>query len=101
MTTNDAAGPEAAPAKKTATRKKTTAKSAAAAKGGNGIVDPLQWWGSLTQQFQEIAAGAMKDAAQKTAVDMAKNMAGGMAKAGMKAATAMAKKPARKKRSAG
>jgi len=33
--------------------------------GGNpspGVVDPLQWWGALTQQFQQIAAGAMKEA---------------------------------------
>lgn len=29
-----------------------------------GVVDPLQWWGSLTQQFQQIAESAMKDAAQ-------------------------------------
>ena len=31
-----------------------------------GVVDPMQWWGALTQQFQTIAADAMKDAAQKT-----------------------------------
>jgi hypothetical protein len=30
-----------------------------------GVVDPLQWWGSLTQQFQQIAASAMKDAARR------------------------------------
>ncbi|MCY7318958.1 MAG: hypothetical protein LH617_09570 [Ramlibacter sp.] len=33
-------------------------KSAAA-----GVVDPMQWWGALTQQFQEIAAGAMRETA--------------------------------------
>ena len=32
-----------------------------------GVVDPLQWWGALTQQFQQIAAGAMKDAAKQDA----------------------------------
>lgn len=26
-------------------------------------VDPMQWWGALTQQFQEIAAAALKDVA--------------------------------------
>ena len=68
-----------------------TSKSAKAAKGGaNGPVDPLQWWGSLTQQFQEIAASAMKDAAQKTTMDAARNMATGAAKGAMKAATGMA-----------
>jgi len=28
-----------------------------------GVVDPLQWWGALTQQFQQIAASALQDAA--------------------------------------
>ena len=28
------------------------------------VVDPLRWWGSLTQQFQHIAASAMQEAAQ-------------------------------------
>lgn len=71
------------------------------AKGGNGAapVDPLQWWGALTQQFQEIAANAMKDVAQKTAVDTAKTMASGVAKEAVKAAkkTAARKAPARKR----
>lgn len=71
------------------------------AKGGNGAapVDPLQWWGALTQQFQEIAANAMKDVAQKTAVDTAKNMASGVAREAVKAAkkTAARKAPARKR----
>jgi hypothetical protein len=38
---------------------------------GNGAaspVDPLQWWTSLTQQFQEIASTAMKDVAQSAVV---------------------------------
>ncbi|MBC5763540.1 PhaM family polyhydroxyalkanoate granule multifunctional regulatory protein [Ramlibacter albus] len=80
-------------ARKPAAKKTAAAKAAASVKsgGGNGMVDPLQWWGALTQQFQEIAAGAMKDAAQKTALDTAKNVAGGMAKAGVKAAAGMAK----------
>jgi hypothetical protein len=58
-------------------------------------VDPMQWWGALTQQFQEIAAGAMKDVAQKTAMDTARNMATGVAKEAMKAMTPR-KAPARK-----
>jgi hypothetical protein len=48
------------------------------AKKGNGSaapVDPLQWWGALTEQFQEIAANAMKDVAQKAAVGAAKKRA--------------------------
>ena len=77
----------------------TAAKSSSARKGDGkaagkqaaGVVDPLQWWGALTQQFQQIAATAMKDAATQTAVSTARNMAGGVAKEAMKAATGMAK----------
>ena len=63
----------------------------AAGNGAPAAVDPLQWWGALTQQFQEIAAGAMKDVAQKTAVDTARNMTTGAVKEAVKAATGMAK----------
>ncbi len=55
-----------------------------------GVVDPLQWWGSLTQQFQQIAASAMKDAARQTALDTTKHMATGLAKEALKTATDMA-----------
>ena len=90
-------------------RRKAAGKAKAAkadAKGDgasrSGPVDPMQWWGALTQQFQEIAANAMKDAAQKTAVDTAKNMATGVAKDVVKAAKkSTARKPAPRKRSAG
>ena len=56
-----------------------------------GVVDPMQWWGALTQQFQTIAADAMKDAARKTAIDTTKSMATGLAKDAMSTATGMAK----------
>jgi len=83
-------------AKKTqaARKKPAAAKKADANAGANGVVDPLQWWGALTQQFQQIATSAMKDAAAQTAVDTAKNMAAGMAKGAMKKATA--KRPSKK-----
>ena len=29
-----------------------------------GVVDPLQWWGALTQQFQQIAGAALHEASQ-------------------------------------
>lgn len=35
-------------------------------------VDPMQWWGALTQQFAELAAKAMRDSAG----DAARNLAG-------------------------
>lgn len=87
-----------------AARRKAGEKKAATktGKGGNGAapVDPLQWWGALTQQFQEIAANAMKDVAQKTAVDTAKNMAAGVAKDAVKAARKTATRKTPRKRSA-
>jgi len=63
----------------------------AAGQPAAGVVDPLQWWGALTQQFQQIAATAMKDAAAQTAVDTAKNMATGVAKEAFKTASGMAR----------
>jgi hypothetical protein len=75
---------------------KTLSGTAAAKKGGGkaaggmGLVDPLQLWGSLTQQFQQIAATALKDAAKQTSLDVTKNMATGLAKEAIKSATGMA-----------
>lgn len=69
-----------------------------------GVVDPLQLWGSLTQQFQTIAANAFKEVSDKVAAapGMVKEAAKKAAAAG-KAATskaapakASAKAPARK-----
>ncbi len=65
--------------------------------GAAGLIDPMKLWGSLTQQFQQIAAGAMKDATTKTAMDMTKHMATGMAKEVIKSATAAGKKAVAKR----
>jgi hypothetical protein len=35
-------------------------------------VDPMQWWGALTQQFQNIAAAAVKDVAAQAMKDKPK-----------------------------
>ena len=35
--------------------------------GAAGMVDPVQWWTSLTNQFQEIATNAMRDVSQHAA----------------------------------
>ena len=70
------------------------AKVSKAAAGVGSLVDPMQLWGSLTQQFQQIAAGAFKEATAKTAVDVTKNMATGMAKEALKSAKAAGKKAA-------
>jgi hypothetical protein len=73
----------AADAQAVAKKVRKAAKPAATAAAG--IVDPMQLWGSLTQQFQQIAASAMKDAGKNTAIDMTKNMAAGFAKEAVKA----------------
>lgn len=57
-------------------RKKSSAKAAPTA--SPGIIDPMQLWSSLTQQFGQIASGVMKDAAKQTALDTTKNMAKAM-----------------------
>jgi hypothetical protein len=61
--------------------------SAASAKPA---VDPMQWWGALTQQFQNIAAAAVKDVA-------AEAMKTGTAGKGGRRAAGSAKSPAAKK----
>jgi hypothetical protein len=88
-------------ARKSARKAGGKSKASAKAEAGKaaGMVDPLQWWGALTQQFQEIAANTMKDVAQKSALDTARNMATGMAKEAVKAATGAAKGAASRKKS--
>jgi hypothetical protein len=75
--------------------------AAPAVKPAASVVDPMQWWGALTQQFTEIASKAMKD----TGVDavLAPELsAAAPARAGAKSAAkkAPAKKPAARKRAA-
>ena len=71
---------------------KPTAPQAAPAAAAEkpGVVDPMQWWGALTQQFQTIATEAMKEVAKTTALDASKNVATGLAKNAVKTATDMA-----------
>jgi hypothetical protein len=77
---------------------KGDAKGAAKAAGvPGGLVDPMQLWGALTQQFQTIAATAMKEASTKTAVDMTRHMATGLAKEALKSATSAGRKAATKR----
>jgi hypothetical protein len=58
--------PEAAPAQATAAApaaKRSGAKTESAPAAG--AVDPMQWWGALTQQFQQIASTALQDASRQ------------------------------------
>jgi len=68
--------PAAAPAPSSPAKKPVEAKKPA------GAVDPMQWWGALTNQFAELATSAMKD----SAADAAKALAGGMMKQSFDAA---------------
>jgi hypothetical protein len=73
--------PASGAASGTATASQAAVKNKEAGnKTPTGVVDPLQWWGALTQQFQQIAIGAMKDAAAQSA-DVAKTMTSGLAQA--------------------
>ena len=57
-----AAQAEPEPATPSEEPKKATRQSKAKA-ADKPMVDPMAWWGSLSQQFQNIAASAMKDVA--------------------------------------
>ncbi len=65
----------AAPAAPARPRGKPSAKAdpatdpaaAAAPAPAAGVVDPAQWWGALTQQFQTIADAALRDAKARSA----------------------------------
>lgn len=57
--------------------------AAAAPEVPAGVIDPMQWWGALTQQFTQLAASAM----QEGATDSARNLAGNLVKQGLDAAS--------------
>jgi hypothetical protein len=60
----------------------SAAKTSPAAKTPAAAVDPMQWWGALTNQFAELATSAMKD----SAADATKALAGNLMKQSFDAA---------------
>ena len=77
-----AAPPSAAPPA-TGPARGARARKAAAPAGANpgpspspatGVVDPVQWWNALTQQFTQIATKAMQDGSVETAAQMASTL---------------------------
>jgi hypothetical protein len=90
----ETAEPVAAPVARSAPKRKPTARKTAAADGkattapaaAPAAIDPMQWWGALTQQFTELATQAVKDRAADAAQaatlakDVAKKVAGGVVK---------------------
>ena len=69
------AKPEAAPSAKAAAASASADESESSSPMANGMVDPMQWWGALTQQFQSIATEAMNEVASRTALDATTAMA--------------------------
>jgi hypothetical protein len=55
--------PQVEPTPAAGATRHASAEPSAAAQPIKPAVDPMQWWGALTQQFQGIAAAAMKDVA--------------------------------------
>lgn len=97
------AEPEPAPAPEPAPRAARSAKAAAPASrrksdapapAAGGVVDPMQWWTALTQQFTELAASALKDTSAQVAA-----VSPGAASAAQAGGAAPAKSPAARKRS--
>ena len=82
--------PASAAASATSAQGDTPNKTSAPAGAEAGLIDPMQWWGALTHQFQQIASNAMKDAALQNNLDATRNLATGMAKEALKTATSMA-----------
>jgi hypothetical protein len=85
------------PANPAAAEPETPAAEAAAQAAGSaapGVVDPMQWWGSLTEQFQQIANSALQDAAQLKVPAMAQPMADAVGKAMRGTPSATTQKPA-------
>jgi hypothetical protein len=81
------------PPKKSRKREATAPVAPAAA--ASGVVDPMAWWGALSQQFQQIASTAMKDMAKQGALDATRNVASGLTEQAVKTATGMAAKAGR------
>lgn len=78
------AAPEPAPRRRASPAKKAAAPA-------SGVVDPMQWWGALTQQFQQIASQAVKDVAKQTTLETTRQVAAGLTDQAVKAAARTAR----------
>ena len=85
------ADPSATAPRPSTPRKATAAAApATASKPGTPAVDPMQWWGALTQQFTELATKAVKDGA----TDSARALAGSVVRTSLDSAGGALKKAA-------
>ena len=91
--------PAPSPKKATAPRAAAKGTSASSKPAAGAAIDPSQWWGALTQQFQDIAQKTMSDMQQQAkaaGMDVAGHAASSPAPATVKKAAA--KKAAVRKR---
>jgi hypothetical protein len=77
-----APAPPAAPAAAAPATEAAGGRPPGAGQAAAGPIDPLQWWGALTQQFTELATKALKD----SQADMTRNFAGATVSQGLKTA---------------
>ncbi|MEZ5664071.1 MAG: hypothetical protein R3E94_11175 [Burkholderiaceae bacterium] len=91
---DDEPEPESAPRPVARARKARSAKAEPAA-SSNGMVDPMHWWGALTQQFQGIAANALKDVARQATLDTTRQVASGVTEQAVRTASGVAGKVTR------
>ncbi len=91
LTPQTGAATASAAASKPAKPTQTSESSAA-----SGVVDPLQWWGSLTQQFQHIASTAMQGVTEAAQAAQAAPAAAKRASTARRTASKTASKPAAK-----
>jgi hypothetical protein len=91
--------PAAPPEKAAAPRRRASAAPPARARSGTAAtaaprtaaaVDPMQWWGALTQQFTELATKAVRD----SSAEAARQIAGAVVKQGLDSAGQTLKKAA-------
>lgn len=89
----------AAPPRKTAAKAAGKTASRASNAAAKTLPDPMQFWGALTQQFQQIAANAMQEVASKAAVvpGAIKKEAASASGARTAAPKAAAKRPTRRR----
>lgn len=89
-----APAPEAPPPANNASAARTArtpSDDEAAPEQTKGAADPMQWWGALTSQFQQIAAHALRDAGtHQAAFDATREMASGALKTASSMAAQMA-----------
>ena len=91
----DEAPEEEAPEPPKKPRKTAEPRADAPAAAAPGVVDPMAWWGALSQQFQQIASTAMKDMAKQGALDATRHVASDLTEQAVKTATDMATKAGR------